>query len=112
MQPNSIERTPPVCSEALSEAGGLLVAEVSAACRPARARPARNWRRVWSTWEQAFGLWRDVRPVGELVSFDRIADQMDQGEGELDAFVFGLLLGAFVEDQDVPEVEYKIQALV
>ncbi len=107
MQPNTIEKTPPVCREALTEAGRLLVAEVARV-----RRPVKNWWRVWSTMETAFRLWRDVRPAGDLVVFDQIADQMDKGEGELDALVFGLLLGAFVEDQDVPAVESKIQALV
>ncbi len=118
MPPNTIEKTPPVCGEALTEAGRLLVAEVVRACRPAGAavagvrRPAKNWRHVWSTLEKAFGLWRDVRPAGDLVIFDRIADQMDKDEGELDALVFSLLLGAFVEDQEVPAIESKLQALV
>ena len=115
MRPNTIEQTPPTCKEALTEAGRMLVAEVAGACRPAGAGVAAevaDWRRVWSTLEKAFGLWRDVRPVGDLVILDRIADQMDKGEGELDALAFGLLLGAFVEDQNVPVVESKIQALV
>lgn len=119
MQPNTIEKTPPVCAEALTEAGRLLIAEVVRACRPARAgAPAGvvagvvDWRRVWSTLEKAFSLWRDMRPVGDLVMLDRIADQMDKGEGELDALVFSLLLGALVEDQGVPVIDSKIQALV
>lgn len=111
MQPNTTETTPALCREALTEAGRLLVAEVAGVCRPVKAKVA-DWRRVWSTMEKAFRLWRDVRPAGDLVIFDRIADQMDEGDGELDALVFGLLLGAFVEDQDVPAVESKIQALV
>ena len=118
MQPNTIEKTAPVCGEALTEAGRLLLAEVAGVCRPVRAEmagvrgPAKDWGRVWSTLEKALSLWRDVRPVGDLVIFDRIADQMDKGEGELDALVFSLLLGAFVEDQDVPAIDSKIQALV
>lgn len=118
MQPHTIEQTPPVCGEALTEAGTLLVATVAGVCRPAGAEAAAavaagvaDWRRVWSTLEKAFGLWRDVRPAGDLVIFDRIADLMDRGEGELDALVFGLLLGAFVEDQGVPAVDSKVQAL-
>lgn len=109
MQPNTIEKSAPVCKEALTEAGRLLLAEVVRACGPAGSM---NWRHVWSTLEKAFGLWREVRPAGDLVIFDRIADQIDTGVGELDALVFGLLLGAFVEDQRVPAVDSKIQALV
>lgn len=119
MRPETIETTPPACTEALTEAGRLLVAEVSRVCPPAGtgmaaegAAGVANWRRVWSTLEKAFGLWRDARPVGDLVIFDRIADQMDESEEEVDALVFGLLLGTFVEDKDVPAVEYKTQALV
>ncbi len=115
MQPNTIEQTPLVCTEALTEAGKLLVAEVAGACRPAAAEVAAGvayWRRVWSNLEKAFGLWRDLRPVGDLVILDRISDQMDEGEGELDALVFSLLLGAFVEDQNVPVIDSKTQALV
>jgi len=107
MQPNPIESTPAPCNEALTEAGRLLVAEVGGVCRTTT-----DWRRVWSTMEKAFGLWCGVRPAIDLVIVERVADQMDQGPGSLDAIVFGLLLGAFVENHEVPAVKSKIQALV
>ncbi len=107
MQSNTIEATPALCSEALTEAGRLLVAEVGGVCRPVI-----NWRRVWSTMEKAFGLWCEARPAVDLVIFDRVADQVDQDPGSRDAIVFGLLLGAFVENHEVPAVKSKIQALV
>ena len=107
MQSNTIEATPALCNEALTEAGRLLVAEVGGVCRPTA-----NWRRVWSTMEKAFGLWCDVRPAVDLVILDRVADQMDQDPGSLDAIVFGFLLGAFIENHEVPSIKSKIQALV
>ncbi len=91
MKPNPIESTPAPCNEALTEAGRLLVAEVGGVCRTTT-----DWRRVWSTMEKAFGLWCGVRPAIDLVIVERVAEQMDQGPGSLDAIVFGLLLGAFV----------------
>ena len=107
MQSTTVEETPTLCGEALTEAGRLLVAEVAGVCRPTM-----SWRRVWSTMEKAFGLWCDIRPASDLVIFDRISNRMDQGPASLDAIVLGLLLGAFVEDHNVPAVESKIQALV
>ena len=89
MQSNTIEATPALCDEALTEAGRLLVAEVAGVCRPAI-----NWRRVWSNMEKAFCLWCNVRPAIDLVIFDRVVDQVDQDPGSLDAIVFGFLLGA------------------
>lgn len=107
MQPNTIEKTPPVCAEAPTDAGKLLVAEVAGV-----VRSPNDWHRAWSAMETAFHMWREVRPVADLVMFDRISGQMEKGEGELDAVAFGTLLGAFIESQGVPAVTTKIQALV
>ena len=107
MQPDIVERGQPICGEALTDAGRLVVAEVTAA-----SYPTRDWWSVWSKMEKALGVWSGLRPASDLVKFDRIADQLNESKEELDALVFGLLLGTFIEDHDVPAVDSKIQALV
>ncbi len=107
MQPDIADKGQPVCTEALTDAGLLLVAEVRGACR----KPT-EWRGVWSKMERALGVWSGLRPASDLVKFNWIAGLLNRRESELDALVFGLLLGAFIEDQAVPAVDSKIQALV